>query len=84
MIFVNRFQTEWGDETAMEIRKITWTSPTKATMTGPVVVDPADPTLFWTYQEVPTNDCMPVETNGGKFGTAFVAFRLGSPKKATE
>ncbi len=42
-----------------------------------VVVDPADPTLFWTYQEVPTNDCMPVEQNGGKFGTAFVAFRVG-------
>ncbi|MBE3123544.1 MAG: hypothetical protein IMZ65_01940 [Planctomycetes bacterium] len=42
-----------------------------------VVVDPSDPTLFWTYQEVPTHDCMPVETNGGKFGTAFVAFRVG-------
>jgi hypothetical protein len=42
-----------------------------------VVVDPVDPTLFWTYQEVPTNDCLPVETNGGKFGTAFVAFRVG-------
>jgi len=42
-----------------------------------VVVDPADPTLFWTNQEVAANECLPVETNGGKFGTAFVAFRVG-------
>ena len=47
-----------------------------------VVVDPADPTLFWTYQEVPTNDCLPVEKNGGKFGTAFVAFRVGPAARA--
>jgi hypothetical protein len=46
-----------------------------------VVVDPADPTLFWTHQEVPTNDCLPVEINGGKFGTTFVAFRLGPAGK---
>jgi hypothetical protein len=43
-----------------------------------VVVDSSDPTLFWTYQEVTTNDCMPVETNGGKFGTAWVAFRVSA------
>ncbi len=49
-----------------------------------VVVDPADPTLFWTYQEVPTNDCLPVETNGGKFGTAFVAFRVGPGRPGTD
>jgi hypothetical protein len=46
-----------------------------------VVMDPADPTLFWTYQEVPTNDCTPVAINGGKFGTAFVAFRVGPQRK---
>lgn len=49
-----------------------------------VVVDPADPTLFWTNQEVAANECLPVETNGGKFGTAFVAFRVGPGKKGTE
>lgn len=42
-----------------------------------VVVDPSDPTLFWSYQEVTANDCMPIQTNGGKFGTAWVAFRVG-------
>ena len=41
-----------------------------------VVMDPSDPQLFWSFQEVPTNDCMPVEQNGGRYGTAWVAFRL--------
>ena len=41
-----------------------------------VVVDPSEPTLFWTYQEVATNDCLPVETHGGRFGTAWVGFRV--------
>ena len=49
-----------------------------------VVVDPADPTLFWTYQEVPTNQCLPVDTNGGRFGTAFVAFRVGGGRPGTD
>jgi hypothetical protein len=44
-------------------------------------VDPSEPTLFWTYQVVTTNDCMPVEKNGGKFGTAFVAFRVARADK---
>ena len=43
-----------------------------------VVMDPSDPALFWSYQELPTNDCMPVEKNGGKYGTAWVAFRIGA------
>jgi len=41
-----------------------------------VVVDPSEPTLFWTDQEVTTNDCLPIETNGGRFGTAWVGFRV--------
>jgi hypothetical protein len=41
-----------------------------------VVVDPSDSSLFWTYQEVTTNDCLPVDPNGGRFGTSFVAFRV--------
>jgi hypothetical protein len=42
-----------------------------------VVVDPADPTLFWTYQEAATNETMPSETNGDRFGTHWVAWRVG-------
>jgi hypothetical protein len=42
-----------------------------------VVMDPADPTLFWSYQEVTSNDCLPVDRNGGRFGTVWVAFRVG-------
>ncbi|MBE3064173.1 MAG: hypothetical protein IMZ69_04055, partial [Spirochaetes bacterium] len=45
-----------------------------------VVVDPSDQTLFWTYQEVTTNECLPVERNGGTFGTAWVAFRVGATR----
>ena len=37
---------------------------------------PSEPTLFWTDQEVTTNDCLPIETNGGRFGTAWVGFRV--------
>lgn len=46
-----------------------------------MVVDPSDPTLLWSYQEAATNDCMPAETNAGKYGTDWVAFRVGSPGK---
>jgi hypothetical protein len=42
-----------------------------------VVVDPSDPTLFWTYQEATTNETMPPETNGDRFGTHWVAWRVG-------
>ena len=41
------------------------------------VVDPSDQTLFWSYQFAATNDCLPKDTNTGKFGTAWVAFRVG-------
>jgi hypothetical protein len=41
-----------------------------------MVVDPADPTLFWSYQEAATNDCQPTETNAGRFGTTWVGFRV--------
>jgi hypothetical protein len=42
-----------------------------------VVVDPADPTLFWSLQAVTPNECLPVDTNGGRLGSAFVAWRVG-------
>ena len=40
------------------------------------VVDPSDRTLFWSYQLAATNDGMPPETNAGKYGTNWVAFRV--------
>jgi hypothetical protein len=42
-----------------------------------VVVDPADPTLFWTYQEATTNETWPLE-NADRFGTHWVAWRVGA------
>ncbi len=44
-------------------------------------VNRSDPALSWTYQEVPASDGLPVDTNGGAFGTAFVAFRVGPAAK---
>lgn len=46
-----------------------------------VVVDPSDPTLFWTYQEAATNETMPKEENAGTFGTHWVAWRVGAPAR---
>ena len=46
-----------------------------------VVMDPSDPALFWSYQMAATNDCLPREINGGKFGTTWVGFRLGPSGK---
>ena len=48
-----------------------------------VVMDPSDPTLFWTYQEATTNETMPKEENGDKFGTHWVAWRVGAPAKGS-
>lgn len=47
-----------------------------------VVMDPSDPSLFWTYQEATTNETMPPETNGDRFGTHWVAWRVGGGKGA--
>jgi hypothetical protein len=44
-----------------------------------VVMDPSDPMLFWSYQMAATNDCLPKETNGGRFGTTWVGFTVGRP-----
>jgi hypothetical protein len=43
-----------------------------------VVVDPSDPTLFWTYQEATTNETLPQETNADRYGTHWVAWRVGA------
>jgi hypothetical protein len=40
------------------------------------VADPFSPTMFWSYQLAATNDCMPPDTNGGRYGTNWVAFRV--------
>ena len=40
------------------------------------VLDPSDRTLFWSYQFAATNDCMPKETNAGRYATHWVAFRV--------
>jgi len=44
-----------------------------------VVVDPSDPTLFWTFQEATTNETLPPETNADRYGTHWVAWRVGGP-----
>jgi hypothetical protein len=54
-----------------------------------VVVDPADPTLFWTYHVVTTQDMGPIDKDGkkvgtGAYGTMFVAWRVGPPRKSTK
>jgi len=45
------------------------------------VMDPSDPMLFWSYQQVASHDCLPKEANGGRFGTNWVAFRVGGSGK---
>ena len=44
-----------------------------------VVVDPSDPTLFWTYQEAATNETWPPD-KADRFGTHWVAWRVGAAK----
>lgn len=41
-----------------------------------VVLDPSDPTLFWTFQEATTNETMPKE-KADAYGTHWVAWRVG-------
>ena len=43
-----------------------------------VVVDPSDPTLFWTYQEATTNPTWPDHPD--RFGTHGVAWRVAGSK----
>src|SRR5258706_11544791 len=40
-----------------------------------VVVDPSDPSLFWTFQEATTNETIPKE-KADSYGTHWVAWRV--------
>jgi hypothetical protein len=42
-----------------------------------VVLDPVDETTFWTVQEAMTNPTMPPEQNADRYGTHWVAWRVG-------
>jgi hypothetical protein len=42
-----------------------------------VILDPVDQTTFWTLQESTTNPTIPQEQNGDRFGTHWVAWRVG-------
>jgi hypothetical protein len=48
------------------------------------VLDPSDPTLFWSNQFAATIDCLPKEENAGKYGTNWVAFRVGTGGKKSK
>ena len=79
MIFVNRFQATWEGETAIQVRKVTWTSPTTATVSAPITVG-----LGRTYTE-PTTQAMqpplpqqglvspPIRPGGGRLVNAVVS-----------
>ena len=79
MIFINRFQADWDGETAMQIRKVTWTSPTTATMSGPMTVGLGatltEPTTQAMQPPLPQKELVspPIRPGGGRLVNAVVS-----------